>query len=353
MKKLLSVIIALSMCASVTTLSATTASAATVETQAVSEAYVGSDLETQLDKMSANDTIAVIASLSTDSLSENLDPVAFAKENNLEDEVEFDEDGLIVDCTSKFVYALFDYNLSLTLKEIDKQYNIVKNNYCNSVLHYERTNGIVVCVSTKSQVEAMIDSGCVSDIELGDKEYVVVENKLTWEEFYNMNDDVRAAYSQLKGVDCTADKYDITFGEYVSETAVLVTVSEHERNFTIPSIERMDDVVWIQNALDSDMYIYENGSIYTAGEMYKQDKIDFEIFKNLGGKYFGDINSDDIVDVNDVTQLQLYLADSTASNPLIELLTGFASAYNDVNFDSYVDVTDVTTLQMYLAGYEV
>ncbi|MEE1060861.1 MAG: dockerin type I repeat-containing protein [Ruminococcus sp.] len=352
MKKLLSVILALSMCGSLMTFSATTASAATVETQAVSEVYVSPDLEAELDKMSANDTVAVLVTLATVSAFDDFDIEKFAKENGLEDQVEIDEDGYILDCTDKFVYALVDYNLSLTLKGVDEQYNKVKNNYCDSVLHYERKNGIMVCVSTKSQVEAMIDSGCVSSLELSDKEYVVEEIKLTWDEFYKMNDNVRVLYSQLKGVECTEDKYDVTFSDFFSETAVLVTVSEYEMNFTNPSIERMEDIVWMQSAIDSDMYIYENGSIYTAGVVYKEGKIDFETFKALGGMYFGDINGDDIVDVSDVTQLQLYLANNT-NDPLMNLLTGFASAYYDVNFDASVDVSDVTTLQMYLAGYEV
>ncbi len=351
MKKLLSVIIALSMCASVTTLSATTASAATVETQAVS-AYVAPSLETELDKMSASDTVAVDVVLSTESFEENVDIVGFAKENGLEDQIEVDENGMLVDYTAEFMRAFLDYMLSSTFNEYDKQYNIIKDNYCESVLYYDRQNACVFCISTKSQVEAMTDLDFVVGIGLRDKEYISAKDGVTWEKFYKMNDDVRAAYSQLKGVDCTADMYDITFEDSFGETGYIVIVSEHEINFTTPILERMDDVVWINNVVDSYMYIYENGSIYTAGEMYKQNKIDFETFQDMGGRYYGDVNSDEIVDVNDVTGLQLYLANNDY-DPILDILTGYESVYCDINLDSYVDVNDVTTLQMYLAGYEV
>ncbi|MEE1061925.1 MAG: hypothetical protein UH080_08965, partial [Ruminococcus sp.] len=192
----------------------------------------------------------------------------------------------------------------------------------------------------------------VTELELADKKYIVPEYELTWEEFYKMNDDVRTAYSQLKGVECTEDKYNVTFGEYIDDGCFMVVINEYEINYTNNIVERADDIVWMQTALDMDMYIYENGDIHTLGDMYKQGKVTFDKFKEAGGMYFGDINSDDIVDVSYVTQLQLYLANNK-SDPLMDFITGFASAYYDVNFDASVDVSDVTTLQMYLAGYEV
>lgn len=61
-------------------------------------------------------------------------------------------------------------------------------------------------------------------------------------------------------------------------------------------------------------------------------------------KKAGDVSGDGVVDVGDVTALQMHLA-----NYDIEVN---AQAL-DVNNDDNVDVTDVTTLQMILAGYDI
>ncbi|MEE1060579.1 MAG: leucine-rich repeat domain-containing protein [Ruminococcus sp.] len=79
----------------------------------------------------------------------------------------------------------------------------------------------------------------------------------------------------------------------------------------------------------AEAYATENGFTFIA--LDEEDKND-------------DINNDGNVDVNDVTVLQMHLA-----NYDIEVN---AQAL-DVNNDDNVDVTDVTTLQMILAGYDI
>ncbi len=61
-------------------------------------------------------------------------------------------------------------------------------------------------------------------------------------------------------------------------------------------------------------------------------------------KKAGDVSGDGVVDVGDVTTLQMHIA-----NYGIEVNTKAL----DVNNDDNVDVTDVTTLQMILAGYDI
>ena len=60
----------------------------------------------------------------------------------------------------------------------------------------------------------------------------------------------------------------------------------------------------------------------------------------------GDVNLNGIVDVADVTTLQLYLANALSFNDGQKTLA-------DINNNGKIDVTDVTTLQMLLAGYVV
>ena len=57
---------------------------------------------------------------------------------------------------------------------------------------------------------------------------------------------------------------------------------------------------------------------------------------------FGDINADCLIDVNDVTSLQMYLAG-------LKELDELALLYSDTNVDDIVDVSDVTFLQFALA----
>ena len=60
---------------------------------------------------------------------------------------------------------------------------------------------------------------------------------------------------------------------------------------------------------------------------------------------YGDVDKDGKIDVIDVTQLQMALANYFK-------LDNTAAKLADVNGDSFVDVKDVTVLQMYLAGYK-
>ena len=66
----------------------------------------------------------------------------------------------------------------------------------------------------------------------------------------------------------------------------------------------------------------------------------------LDNDLLGDANGDGIVNINDVTLIQRYLAE-------LETLEGIYLHAADVNQDGTVDIADATVIQMYLAEYEM
>ena len=66
----------------------------------------------------------------------------------------------------------------------------------------------------------------------------------------------------------------------------------------------------------------------------------------LDGALLGDSNGDGIVNINDVTTIQRYLAE-------MDTLEGIFLHAADVNQDGKVDIEDATAIQMYLAEYEM
>ena len=112
------------------------------------------------------------------------------------------------------------------------------------------------------------------------------------------------------------------------------------------SIERLSDA-------------YDNAKAVLANENSTQDIVDkaynalntaigsMEVIGGCCAPYLlGDTNRDNILDVNDVTKLQIFLA------KIENIKENNNHMYADVNQDRYVDVNDVTDIQMYLAGYE-
>ena len=358
MKKLISIIMALAVCASAMTISAGTATAAEINTEAVeadASAVIDSDLQTELDKMSASQTVAVKANLVTDN-ADYSEIVAFAEKNGMGDKIKCDEDGNLTECPSEVLYAFMNYYAEIMMSQADENYSIVKSKYSQSVLVYDKLTATVVCIATKSQVNSMASSGAVSYIELADETYADVENGLTWTEYNNIIAKTRAYKTAETGVQYTESNSNVSASEFISDTCVGVTFVEGKMDYTEKAVvKRSDDIVWIQEMYGGEIFLYENGTVYTAGELYNKGNLTLSEFKMAGGMYFCDVNGDDISDVNDVTYLQLYLANGSTngSNLLLTILTDVHNAYCDVNFDGNLDVNDVTTIQMYLAGYDV
>lgn len=66
----------------------------------------------------------------------------------------------------------------------------------------------------------------------------------------------------------------------------------------------------------------------------------------LDGVKLGDVDGNGIVNINDVTEIQRYLAE-------LDVLEGISLYASDVNRDGVLDISDATAIQMYLAEYEI
>ncbi|MEE1060270.1 MAG: CAP domain-containing protein [Ruminococcus sp.] len=172
------------------------------------------------------------------------------------------------------------------------------------------------------------------------------ENDVVSEEYNEILDAVEKYKTNQKGVQCISADYNVSY-EALNDKYIFVEIASKETDCNAQKVvKRSSDVVWLQNLDATEFVVYADGNIYTAGELYKHYEITFDEFKKAGGAYYGDINGNDVVDVSDVTQLQLILAGLTAK------VADMSEIFYDVNFDEYVDISDATKIQMYLAGYE-
>ena len=96
---------------------------------------------------------------------------------------------------------------------------------------------------------------------------------------------------------------------------------------------------------------FKNNQNMTLGVYY--DSYAYNYAKNksipyvlLDGVKLGDASGDGIVNINDVTVIQRYLAE-------LETLEGIYLHAADANQDGTVDIADATIIQMYLAEYEM
>lgn len=167
------------------------------------------------------------------------------------------------------------------------------------------------------------------------------------EENNEMLDVIRKYKTEKIGVECTEENCSINC-EPINDTYVYAEITLNGVDCdAVRVVKRSADGIWLQELGDLERVVYGNGNIYTAVELFEQDKLTFEEFKKAGGAYYCDINGNDIVDVNDVTQLQLFLSQGKADEE-----DELATMYYDVTLEGYIDVSDVTKIQMYLAGYE-
>ena len=167
------------------------------------------------------------------------------------------------------------------------------------------------------------------------------------EENNEMLDAIRRYKTEKIGVECTEENCSINC-EPINDTYVYAEITLNGVDCdAVRVVKRSADGIWLQELGDLERVVYGNGNIYTAVELFEQDKLTFEEFKKAGGAYYCDINGNDIVDVNDVTQLQLFLSQGKADEE-----DELATMYYDVTLEGYIDVSDVTKIQMYLAGYE-
>jgi len=96
---------------------------------------------------------------------------------------------------------------------------------------------------------------------------------------------------------------------------------------------------------------FYNSPNLTLGVWYDSYAYHYAAEKNipytlLDGVKLGDVDGNGIVNINDVTEIQRYLAE-------LDVLEGISLYASDANRDGVLDISDATAIQMYLAEYEI
>ena len=195
-------------------------------------------------------------------------------------------------------------------------------------------------------IEEVANEEPTTNAELPDEAPEDLEPDITLDEYNEMLETVQKYKMKQKGFRGIANDYSVSY-EVLNDKYIFVEIADKEVDYNAPMVvQRNSDIVWLQNLNATEFVVYGDKMLYTAGELYEQGELTFEEFKKAGGAYFCDINDNDVVDVSDVTQLQLFLAGLSADKADI------LDVFFDVNFDEYIDVSDATKVQMYIAGYE-
>lgn len=155
---------------------------------------------------------------------------------------------------------------------------------------------------------------------------------------------IRSNISEIKGQtfqDCTS-LTEFTVPDSVSKIAdfAFAGCSSLEKIIIPKSVKNISDNAF-KNCNKLTIYGYTNSY---AESFAKENSIDFvAIDKKI---ILGDVNLDGKVDVNDVTLVQLFIADD--SNCITDEDAIKAADFNE---NSNIDVTDVTDIQIYIANY--
>lgn len=96
-------------------------------------------------------------------------------------------------------------------------------------------------------------------------------------------------------------------------------------------------------------YFYADNKVQNAVELYTNGVIDINTLYDLNARYCGDLNADKSTNINDVTNLQMYLSGSLFVEEDSIFDENRYKIYCDLNDDGKIDVNDVTVLQKYIS----
>lgn len=362
MKRFLCIFMALSVMVSTMIFTTNTATAATVDVNSVATDVdiwnhefkndISGEVIWAIDELEDDDTIAIKVDLLRCQF-EYDDYVEFAEKNNRTDELIINTETGIIDATDEFLADYFNYVYAERSKGYEGIIEIINNDYSVAPIHYMPTIATYICVATKAQVISLADAEIDVDIDLADKKYFDPRLEITWDEFKQIGYDSIEFIEENYNDTCSEGEYDVHMYSLLNDIQTIWVMKNTFYNNEEPIIQRTGDIMWESRGGDGTYILfYDDGEVKNLPQMYYDGKLtDYEL-DQLGGEYYGDINSNRVVDVNDVTNLQIILLTDYAGKP-IEYPLEMAKYYRDLNFDNYVDVKDVTTLQMYLAGYDV
>ena len=362
MKKMLSIIIAVCIMTSSMVFATTSASAVTTDKNTLGidvdiwnhefKNEISGEVIWAIDEIEDNDTVGVTITLWPENVDYD-DIDVFAEKNNRLDEVIYDEYGEITDTTEELEDDYWDYVYEILNAECEKEREIVNGDYCVSEIYYLKSYQTMFCEATKEQIVRLADAEIDVSINLADKDYYNETFEITWDEFKNIVNNSRLYIEENYGVQCSEDVYDVVMYRGFFNDVCMIDVSEIALFGSDEVVmKRTDNLMWQGSTGASSLLFYDEGKIKNLPEMYIDGSLTDEEFYQLGGRFYCDIDNDKLVDVKDVTELQLILAGAYDSE-FSEYYQNSMALYQDVNFDGNVDVKDVTTVQMYIAGYDV
>lgn len=362
MKKIISCIIAFSMlistmlCGSATVFAAETGDSSVSDVDMWNHNFkndMSGELMWAIDDIADTDTVAVEIDLT----SYQEDIYTFADKNDRLDDVFENEDGSITYSDE----LLRDYEVYVNYiksQKADDKKKIINEKYSVSEIKYFPATEALFCISTKEQILNLADADIKVSIYLSDKDYYNVESKITWNEFFKVEKQTRDYIEQTLGYACPESDYDVLYIDLsvLDESikfryiAVLGDFSLTD-NLDIKLFRTGDFVICAYADSPIGYYYYADNKVQNAVELYTNGVIDIDTMYNLGARYYGDLNDDKSANVNDVTELQMYLNGSLnfGDDDLSYLYENEYKIYCDLNDDSRIDVNDVTTLQHYLS----
>lgn len=358
MKKLISGIMAIAILASAVLCGTTTAFAADTGNSAVGDVDMWNhdfknkltgELMWAIDDIADTDTVAVKIDLT----SYQKDIYTFADENDRLDEIFEDENGNIT-FSDELLRDYEEYKNNIRSQKPDDKKKIIDEKYSVSEIKYFPVTQALFCISTKGQILNLGDADIKVSIDLADKDYYSVDNKITWDEFFKIEKQTREYIEQTLAYPCPESDYDIFYfklsalSEEVKFDYILVE-DDYSSNNNIKSLKTGNFVYPIYEDSPVGSYYYADNKVQNAVELYTNGVIDINTLYDLNARYCGDLNADKSTNVNDVTSLQMYLNGSLFVEEDSIFDESRYKIYCDLNDDGKIDVNDVTALQKYIS----
>lgn len=358
MKKLISGIMAIAIFASAVLCGTTTAFAADTGNSAVGDVDMWNhdfknkltgELMWAIDDIADTDTVAVEINLT--SYCEDI--YTFADKNDRLDEIIENEDGEDI-YSDELLRDYEEYKNNIRSQKPDDKKKIIDEKYSVSEIKYFSATECLFCISTKEQILNLGDADIKVSVDLADKDYYSVDNKITWDEFFKIEKQTREYIEQTLVYPCPESDYDIFYfklsalSEEVKFDYILVE-DHYSLNNNIKSLKTGNFVYPIYEDSPAGRYYYADNKVQNAVELYTNGVIDINTLYDLNARYCGDLNADKSTNVNDVTSLQMYLNGSLFVEEDSIFDESRYKIYCDLNDDGKIDVNDVTVLQKYIS----
>lgn len=219
MKKLISGIMAIAILASAVLCGTTTAFAADTGNSAVGDVDMWNHdfkntltgkLMWAIDDIADTDTVAVEINLT----SYYEDIYIFADKNDRLDEIIVNEDGGKT-YSDELMRDYEEYKNNIRSQKPDDKKKIIDEKYSVSEIKYFPVTQALFCISTKGQILSLADADIKVSVDLADKDYYSVDNKITWDEFFKIEKQTREYIEQTLAYPCPESDYDIFILNYL------------------------------------------------------------------------------------------------------------------------------------------